>query len=400
MSMAREVKVGAFVLIGLIVIGAVIFLIGDERQLFESKEEFKTVFDDVQGLKRGSPVRMGGVDVGSVSDVSYTDDANDPRLYVTISVVENESRRIRADSVATIDNKGLLGDKMVTITIGSANAPRVEPGGTIKSENAKDFSEMLTKLGQIGDKSEKVLINLEKTTAALSDEKFTRDLKDSVHSLSSILKQVDEGDGYVGKLLRDPGEADKLSRTLSNLEQTTRELNRTTSNANQILERVRQGPGFAHEIVYGEGPNKALAQFGQAAEEVSLTLRGVREGNGIARSVIYGDEGSQQVMQNLNEMSKDLRVIVRDMRRGKGTIGALLVDPSIYEDMKMVLGNVERNKTLRALVRYSITRDEKVRGVVVRDGKAIPAPSPSDDKPEPAIEAESAGGKGAGRAEP
>src|SRR5688572_18958011 len=111
MQLRREVKVGAFVLVGLIVIGAVIFLIGDERQLFARKLDFNAVFEDVQGLKPGSPVRMGGVDVGSVTKVGYAEDANDPRLYVIMSVVEGEARRIRADSVATIEGKGLLGDK-------------------------------------------------------------------------------------------------------------------------------------------------------------------------------------------------------------------------------------------------------------------------------------------------
>ena len=65
-------------------------------------------------------------------------------------------------------------------------------------------------------------------------------------------------------------------------------------------------------------------------------------------------------------MSDDLRQIVADLRAGKGTLGALLVDPSVYEDLKMVLGNVERNKALRALVRYSIRRDE-ASGATVRD---------------------------------
>jgi phospholipid/cholesterol/gamma-HCH transport system substrate-binding protein len=73
-------------------------------------------------------------------------------------------------------------------------------------------------------------------------------------------------------------------------------------------------------------------------------------------------------------MSKDLRHIVADVRAGKGTIGALLVDPSVYEDVKMLLGNVERNKTLRALVRYSIKRDEKAPSVEVVD----PSPAPAD----------------------
>ena len=63
-------------------------------------------------------------------------------------------------------------------------------------------------------------------------------------------------------------------------------------------------------------------------------------------------------MGNVNGMSDDLRQIVANMKAGKGTIGALLVDPSIYEDIKSVVGNVERNQVLRALVRYSIKADE------------------------------------------
>jgi phospholipid/cholesterol/gamma-HCH transport system substrate-binding protein len=160
---------------------------------------------------------------------------------------------------------------------------------------------------------------------------------------------------------------------MANMERASVELSRSAQNVNQVLDRVRTGPGFAHDIIYTDGPSKTLTQFGQAAEEVSTTLRGVREGNGIARSMIYGDDQSQQVMKNLNDMSVDLRRIVADVRAGKGTVGALLVDPSIYEDIKMVLGNVERNKTLRALVRYSITRDEKSRGVVVKDPTPTPA---------------------------
>jgi phospholipid/cholesterol/gamma-HCH transport system substrate-binding protein len=116
-----------------------------------------------------------------------------------------------------------------------------------------------------------------------------------------------------------------------------------------------------------------VAQFGGAAEELQLTLKGVREGNGIAHSVIYGDEGSQALMQNLNAMSGDLRQIVADVRAGKGTLGALLVDPSVYEDLKMVLGNVERNKALRALVRYSIKRDGAAAPPTVRDAEPPPA---------------------------
>ena len=43
-------------------------------------------------------------------------------------------------------------------------------------------------------------------------------------SLSGILKSLDEGEGYAGKFLHDPQEAEKLSRTISNFERATAEL--------------------------------------------------------------------------------------------------------------------------------------------------------------------------------
>ena len=160
---------------------------------------------------------------------------------------------------------------------------------------------------------------------------------------------------------------------MANLERASDDLSRSAQGVNQVLDRAYAPARVSRTTSFTTGwPGENACAVRAAAEEVSATLRGVREGNGIARSVIYGDDQSQQVMKNLNEMSVDLRQIVADMRAGKGTIGAMLVDPSIYEDIKMVLGNVERNKTLRALVRYSITRDEKSRGVVVQDPHSCP----------------------------
>jgi phospholipid/cholesterol/gamma-HCH transport system substrate-binding protein len=233
---------------------------------------------------------------------------------------------------------------------------------------------LMGKLGTLTGQVEKVVTNLEKTTNSLADEKLQGNLKSSVESMNGILKSVDGGDGYVGKLIKSPEESERLSRVMANLDAATAQLNKTTASINAILARVEQGPGLAHEVLYGEETSKAVSQFGGAADELRLTLKGIREGNGVARSMLYGgDETSQQMMSNLNQMSGDLKAIVSDVKAGKGTLGALLVDPSVYEDLKVVLGNVERNKALRALVRYSIRRDGAQPGVEVRD----PAPAPA-----------------------
>ena len=80
---------------------------------------------------------------------------------------------------------------------------------------------------------------------------------------------------------------------------------------------------------------------------------------------LHGKGNGTEALANVTAMTGDLRVIVAGLRQGKGTVGALLVDPSVYEDMKLVLGNVERNDVLRALVRYSIKQDEKKPAVTV-----------------------------------
>ncbi len=131
---------------------------------------------------------------------------------------------------------------------------------------------------------------------------------------------------------------------------------------------VRTGPGIAHALVYdGEISKDAAGTMSEIHED----LKAIRQGNGIAHALLYGDDQSQHVMANLNAMSDDMRAILSGVRQGKGTIGGLLVDPTIYEDIRRVVGNVQRNDVLRALVRYSIKADE-----------AGP-PAPQVDPPQP-----------------
>jgi phospholipid/cholesterol/gamma-HCH transport system substrate-binding protein len=371
MASGREIKVGAFVLAGLVAIGGVIFMIGEERQLFSKKLDYQVAFKDVQGLRAGSPVRMGGVDIGSVSKVGYAADESDYKIHVTVAILSDQSRRIKTDSVATIEGKGLLGDKMITISIGSTKAGPLSPGSMVRSEEGDDLGQMMSKIGSISVKVEKVVDNLQRTTEALADHGFHEDVRGTASSLNAVMGSLERKEGYAGKLLSDPAEAQHLSQVVKNLEATTAELQRTTQGVNQILDRVRTGPGLVHEVLYGEESAKAVSQFGGAADELRIALKGMREGNGVARSLIYGDDSSQAFMANLNAASDDLKKITSDLRAGKGTIGALLTDPSVYEDLKMVLGNVERNKALRALVRYSIRRDE-ASGATVRDASARP----------------------------
>jgi phospholipid/cholesterol/gamma-HCH transport system substrate-binding protein len=345
--------VGLFVLLGSIVVGGLIFIIGDSRRLFERHVEYNIVFKQVQGLGRGSPVRMGGLDVGAVANVRYGDDAKDDHIYVTVSIAKVEAVRVRDDSVASIASKGLLGDKMVIISTGTATAAALNPGSTIKSEESNDLENMVTQLKEISGKAQEVMGNLQKTTSTLADDQFREDIRGGMASLHKLLDKAANGDGYVNKLLTDPAEAKRLSDTIANLEKTSASLDQLVAGITAAVDRVNKGPGLAHEVIYGEQGAKTIASVGLAADEAAALMKTIR-GQG-------GGEQIGSILENLNNASHDLKAVVADLRAGKGTLGALLMDPSVYEDVKVMLGNVQRNEALRALVRYSIQSDEKAK---------------------------------------
>jgi phospholipid/cholesterol/gamma-HCH transport system substrate-binding protein len=381
MKLARDLKVGLFVLAGLLFSAVVIFLIGDERRLFSSSVPFKTRFSDVQGLKAGAPIQMGGIDIGHVESVGYGKDPTDATVYVTLDVVSSEAGRVRSDSKVRIVNKGLLGDKMIVITKGETNV-RVPPGGELPADEPDD---MMAKANNMADKADDVMDNLKLISKNFADEQLHKDLRQSVSQLNKMLTHVTEGEGYPHRFLTDKEEAERISRAVSSVERLSDELTVTLRDTNAIIHRIQKGPGFAHDVIYGDGPKKEVEKFGNAADEVALMLRGVRESDSFVHDALYGGKGDgAEALANVTALTGDLRAIVADMRKGKGTVGALLVDPSIYDDLKAVLGNVERNDVLRALVRYSIKQDEKKPEVEVSAPAAAAADAPA---PAPTVEA-------------
>ncbi len=373
-----DLKVGVFVLMGLLLAGAVIFLIGDARHMFDPAVEFEAAFEDVQGLKRGSPVQMGGVGIGTVKKVDYAASADDTKIYVTISIVRADAGRIRQDSVAKVANKGFLGDKMVIIAKGEGDI--LPPGSVLNTEEPADLFKRVDKMA---GKAEATMDNVGVLAESLADARLHRDIRESARSINVILKQVSAGDGYPHRFLTDPAEAARVSRTLDSLNHSATALRATTRALRLAAHEIRTGPGFAHDMLYGQGASKELAQLGGAAAEVGVTLKAIREGDGLVRDMLFGggDGDQDAALRNVTAMTADLRAIVHDMRQGKGTIGALLVDPSIYEDVKRVLGNVERNNVLRALVRYSIKRDQSAPRASVKPGAAPSAAAPGAAAP-------------------
>lgn len=351
--MSRQFKVGIFVIAGLALVMIAVFLIGTTKQLWEPKVDFQTAFQDVAGLKPGAPVRMGGLDIGQVTKVDHSSNPSDTRIYVKLSIDKREAPHIHSDSVATVANKGLLGDRMIEISPGTPQSPELQLGSVIPSQEPVD---MFAAANKLASQTQEEIAKLDPLAQALGDPKFAADIKGSAEDLHALLDAMVHGSGTMHRVFYDHAEADQFDALLANLNRTTAHLDATLADLQDVSDHVKDGPGIAHALVYDGDMSKNTAG---TLDEIHKDLTAIREGNGLAHAVLYGDDSTQHVMTNLNAISDDLRAIVSGVRQGKGTIGALLVDPTIYEDLRSAIGNVERNEVLRALVRYSIKADEQ-----------------------------------------
>lgn len=350
--MRSNTKVGAFLVAGFAVLTVIVFLIGDNRQAWAPKLHYVAPFKNVGGLKPGAPVELGGVDIGLVTGVAYGAETSDTRIYVKLSVVKKEAVRIRVGTVASVAMKGLLGDKMIVLKVPNPGAEEMPEGGVLAVDEGIDI---MATFQELSDKAKATLDNVEALTRPLGDPKFAKDIAGTVASLNEVIGGIAHNDSAVHRLLMDPREAQQVDQALTNINNATIHLSSTLGALQDVAEHVRGGPGIAHAVIYdGEMSKNAAGTL----DEIHQDLEAIRKGNGIAHAVIYGDDDTQHMLGNLNAMTADLRAIVAEVKAGKGTIGGLLVDPTVYEDLKSAVGNVERNQVLRALVRYSIKEDE------------------------------------------
>ncbi len=371
----RTLKVGVFVAVGLALAIVAVFMIGENRRAWDSKVRFRGKFVDVAGLKSGSPVRLGGIDIGSVTAVKHSDDANDPHIYVTISVAKSEAARVKPDTKMKVAGKGLLGDKMIILEGGSPGLAAANDDAFIETEAAP--KDLMASMDDLSVKANATMDSVKRTSEQLADPQLAEDLKGTVKALRTILEGVaNNKDGAAHKVIFDPEEGKRIDRILANLETTSANAARASADAREIATRAKTGPGLVHTLVYDD--QLASGTTGTMVE-LHNSLKALRTGNGLGHAIVYGDDSSQHVMGNMSAMSDDLREIVANMKAGRGTIGALLVDPTVYEDIKSLVGNVERNQVLRALVRYSIKQSEDKPHATVTDAPQ-PAPSPAAQK--------------------
>jgi phospholipid/cholesterol/gamma-HCH transport system substrate-binding protein len=358
-----RLRVGIFVLVALVIGASIAFAIGAQENVFAPKTTYHAIFRNVGGLQKGNTVRVAGVNVGSVTDVIIGESG---RIEVYFRIIDDATHLIRGEpgvavskdepqpSFASIGSKGLLGDRLVEISVGADKYPEWDPDEPIPVEVG----------GGIMDLAERTLEEVEGTahnlrlaTDPFADQEFSNDLKETARNLAKASGLIASGNGTIGRLVHDEELGRDVKGAVKELRAAGKQVAELGENLNEITEDIQTNEGTAHALLYGTEGTEAIRNIRDTFGQLNNSLTEVREGNGAANELIYGDL-SDSFMTNLQNASADIAYLTKETREGKGTIGALLTDPSVYEDIKRLIGDLQRNDILRALVRYSIRRDE------------------------------------------
>jgi phospholipid/cholesterol/gamma-HCH transport system substrate-binding protein len=184
-------KVGLFVTAGFVLFLSALYYIGKQKNLFTPVFRIHSVFSNVAGLKTGSNVRFGGINVGTIEEIQLISDTS---VNVVMTIQRSAEKFIKKDATVTIGSDGLMGDKVIVISPGTNTNQAVEQGAALTSVAAVDMDQILGSLKLSADHA-----------AVITDE------------LAKLAYRINHGNGTISRLIGDSSMAENINKTLTNL---------------------------------------------------------------------------------------------------------------------------------------------------------------------------------------
>lgn len=194
-----KVRLGMFIVGGLAIFVLAIFIIGKQKNLFDPVFKLTTTFYNVSGLQVGNNIRFTGINVGIVDKIKII---NDSTVKVDMFIRKEMKKFIKSDCEVAIGSEGLIGDRLLIISQGSAHAPLVKDGGSLASIEPVETDAIMLSLKITADNA-----------VIISDQ------------LAEIMISINSGKGTLGRLISDTTLAVNLNKTMVNLKKSSKGLN-------------------------------------------------------------------------------------------------------------------------------------------------------------------------------
>jgi phospholipid/cholesterol/gamma-HCH transport system substrate-binding protein len=310
-----QLKVGAFILGGVALAIFVIFLLGSTKGFLQKNYRLHCFFDDVSGISIGSQVKLAGVNIGTVDNISFVPDPiaimapesemteEGPPINTGGSEIEDSGIKAKVElklnpeyrdlitsrTVASIASQGLLGDKTVFLSIGKKAAIKARANGY-------DDEACLTPEGRQVD-CNRPLADGERIMRTINPQDFAH----MFNKMKHLSKKAEVALGGTQRVI---------------------------NNLNDVLLEVKTGNGLVHKIIYDPNGAKIL-------------------------------DNTNRAVTHLDATASHFASIAGKIDQGRGTIGKFVNDPGVYNDLKTLLGKANRNKLVKSVIRYTLaTRDK------------------------------------------
>jgi phospholipid/cholesterol/gamma-HCH transport system substrate-binding protein len=318
-----ELKIGLLSLVAFGIAMFLIFMLSGEGGFSWQQYGLKAVFTSVPGLKPGAPVRVAGVEVGSVTDVALAGD----KVEVEMTVSRDHQARITSMSTASLGSVSLLGEAAVDITPSSAGTP-IPEWGYLRVVPAPGITEVTSQATAGLQQATELLADIRMGRGTVgklfSDETLYNEINGFIVAAEQVASSINRGRGTLGRLANDPAAARALEGSLQNLEAVTA--------------RIRSGEGSLGKLLNDDALSRSLNATTSNLEAVTGRIS---RGDGTAGKLVTDPE----LYNRLNSMSDRLDKLVGSLQAGEGTAGQLLHDKQLYENMNGAVGE------LRALVK-------------------------------------------------
>jgi len=326
-----ELKIGVLTSVALAIAAVAIFTLTGTKGFFWQRYHLKTRFPNAIGLSIGSPVRIAGVEVGSVRGIEIAGEEVD----LILEVNKEHRNQITTASVARLGSVSLLGEGAVDITPSTKGTPLPDWGYVTPGRTPKAFADIADQASEGIDQINGLLrdVRAGKGTAGkfMTDERLYNELQQFVATAGQMTRELQQGRGTLGKLLKDPKAAESLEAAVRNVEELTR--------------RINAGEGSLGKLLNDETFAQALT--GATTNFKELTDR-LNRGEGTAGKLIT----DATLFNRLNSVTDRFDQILMKLNEGEGTAGRLLKDRQLYENMNGAVND------LRALI-TAISKDPK-----------------------------------------
>jgi phospholipid/cholesterol/gamma-HCH transport system substrate-binding protein len=251
----RPLIVGAFVIAGLVLFTTGLFMIGNRHEAFARHVELYAEFANLSGITQGAKVQVAGMDAGQVQGVEIPD-APPARFRVKIRITEKLRGLVRSDSVVTIGTEGVVGNRFLAISAGTARATVAAPGATLAGVEPTDISALLEQAkGTIGNidttvlNANKLVTNANGVIRTLGGNinSTVTEVKTTVSNANELIAGIKEGRGPAGMLLRDEALGNQVRQAVTNIQGATSELKSAAANAGKLVSEL-QSKGFPQEV--------------------------------------------------------------------------------------------------------------------------------------------------------